>query len=245
MTLNNADPTKTTADPTATTENKTTESQGTTTQQNAGSGSGAGKNTEVDLDNPEWLDEVQGLDAGQKKWLKKTITQNRERKEKLDEAKQKLSEKESAEREAQRQRDIEQGNYKKVAEDSEKTVASMKERLMRAEVRAYAIKEGIVDPTIVDLLPLEGVSINDSLEVVGAEKAIGKYKREKPYLFGGKQDQGTQTTTQTDPQGTTSTRTTPAQSGKPAPKDALKMTDEEFQRSMNELLANERKSISI
>jgi hypothetical protein len=58
------------------------------------------------------------------------------------------------------------------------------ERLVRAELKAHAIKAGIVDLDGLQLLDVSGVKFNDAGEVEGAEALIGKLRTAKPWLFG-------------------------------------------------------------
>ena len=56
-------------------------------------------------------------------------------------------------------------------------------RIVRAEMKALAIKAGIIDIDALALADLSGVKLNDKSEVEGAEGAIDALRKSKPYLF--------------------------------------------------------------
>lgn len=183
-------------------------------------------------ENGDWISELP-IPDNQKKWLKKTAKQNSTRSAELNEAKAKLSELEKKEADRQRKQDEEQGNWKKIAEENEQKLKAKDEKLMRAEVRNAAIKEGIVDPSLVDLLPMEGIALDEQGNVSGAEKLIAKYKKEKAYLFGAQSKAK-------EPEGTTSGKPTPAPNTSATPKDALKMSDADFQEALKKFREENR-----
>lgn len=93
--------------------------------------------------------------------------------------------------------------------------AAANERIIRAELKAAAIKAGMIDLDGLKLADLSGVKLDDNGEVDGAEALMAALKESKPYLFG-----ESKTTTNTDK--------------KPAPKepetvDVTKMTTAEYQ----------------
>jgi len=61
--------------------------------------------------------------------------------------------------------------------------AAATEKLVRAELKAAAIKAGIVDLDGLRLADVSGVKLTDSGDVEGAEALIEKLKETKPYLF--------------------------------------------------------------
>lgn len=75
------------------------------------------------------------------------------------------------------------------AKDEAKTVTeaakkSADERIIRAELKASAIKAGMVDLDGLKLADLTTVKLNDAGEVEGAEALMESLKKAKPYLFG-------------------------------------------------------------
>ena len=58
------------------------------------------------------------------------------------------------------------------------------ERLLRSELKAEAIKAGMVDLDGLKLADLSKVKLNDSGEVEGADALMTDLKKAKPYLFG-------------------------------------------------------------
>ncbi len=82
---------------------------------------------------------------------------------------------------------------KKFAEEAaakaEETAAaretSANDRIIRAELKAEAIKAGMVDLDGLKLADLSKVKLNDAGEVEGADELMKALKEAKPYLFGG------------------------------------------------------------
>ncbi len=58
------------------------------------------------------------------------------------------------------------------------------QRVIRAELRAAAVKAGMVDVDGLKLADLSKVKLNDQGEVEGAEELMAALKKAKPYLFG-------------------------------------------------------------
>ncbi len=56
-------------------------------------------------------------------------------------------------------------------------------RLIRAEMKAEAVRAGIVDLDGLKLLDLSGARLNDNGEVEGAAALLAALKRDKPWLF--------------------------------------------------------------
>jgi hypothetical protein len=57
------------------------------------------------------------------------------------------------------------------------------ERLIRAEVKATAIRSGIIDLDCLQFLDLSTIQLNDKGEVMDAAPAVAKLKKDKPWLF--------------------------------------------------------------
>jgi Phage minor structural protein GP20 len=98
------------------------------------------------------------------------------------------------------------------ASATHKTAAD--ERVIRAELKAVAIKAGMVDIDGLKLADLSTVKLDDKGEVVGADALIEALKKAKPYLFGSTQS--------------SSTPNTPPSGTPPAAKKAMEMTDAEY-----------------
>jgi hypothetical protein len=62
----------------------------------------------------------------------------------------------------------------------------LRARLQREAVKGAAIPHGLVDPTLINYLPIEGTSIDASGNVVGVEAAVTKLRADHPAIFGGK-----------------------------------------------------------
>lgn len=185
--------------------------------------------SEDDLEAGEWLNGT-NLDESQKKYLRRVMSENKNRREKLKEVESKLTEKEKKEAEDQRKKDEETGNWKKIADETEAKLKAKDERIKRAEVRAAAVKAGIIDPSDIDLLPLDGVEISDAGDVSGVDKFVSKWKKDKPHMFGAEK-KGDE-----DPEGTTTPAAAPPANGQQTTKDALKMTDKEFKEELDKIM---------
>lgn len=131
----------------------------------------------------------------------------------------------------------ENGGYRLRAQESEKKAAEADERakkaeadakakidaaakesqvrVIRAEVKAIAIKAGIVDIDGLKLADLSGVTLDDAGDVKGADEAIAALQKSKPYLFA---------------KTTASTQQPPA-TKTPAKKSAVDMTDAEYREA--------------
>ena len=110
------------------------------------------------------------------------------------------------------------------AKIAEATSAADK-RVIRAELKAEALKAGMIDLDGLQLADLSAVKLNDKGEVEGGAAAIEALKKAKPYLFGA-----------------TST-STPGNPPKPAPaggKSVLDMTPEEYRAHKQKTLAASR-----
>ena len=63
--------------------------------------------------------------------------------------------------------------------------ASLRERLLRAELKAHAVRAGMVDLDGLKLLDTSRLVLNERDEVVGAAELMVETRRAKPWLFGG------------------------------------------------------------
>lgn len=135
-----------------------------------------------------------------------------------------------ADTEAAEKRATDAAAAEKAAKDAAtaaKTAAD--DRILRAELKAVAIKAGMVDVDGLKLADLTKVKLNDKGEVEGGEALIEDLKKNKPYLFG--QD-GTNTS---------------AAGGSPKPADAgagkkaTEMTKEEYDKAKGDLLKSTRR----
>jgi len=87
------------------------------------------------------------------------------------------------------------------------------QRIIRAELKAVAIKAGIVDLDGLKLVDLANVKLNDAGEVEGADALIEGLKTAKPYLFGAPSSSST---------------STPPSNTPPSTKKATEMSKEEY-----------------
>jgi len=102
------------------------------------------------------------------------------------------------------------------AENKVKEAATAAEqRIIRAEMKAAAIKAGMVDLDGLKLADLSGVKLNEAGEVEGADELMAALKEAKPYLFASSQS-------------TSQTSQKPPKKDDSKPKTAKDMTDEEW-----------------
>lgn len=94
-------------------------------------------------------------------------------------------------------------------------------RLIRAELKAEAMRAGIVDLDGLKLLDLSAAKLNASGDVEGAGAMIAQLKRDKPWLFGG---------------ASSSSPATPPPAQPPRQKRAMEMTDAEYRAARADLL---------
>lgn len=93
------------------------------------------------------------------------------------------------------------------------------ERIIRAEVKAAAVRAGMVDLDGLKLLDLAPLKLTDAGEVEIPETFFGDARKAKPWLFGAAP-------------GTTSHPGSPPPTQPPARKSAKEMSDEEFAQAM-------------
>lgn len=95
-------------------------------------------------------------------------------------------------------------------------------RLIRAELKAEAIRAGIVDPDGLKLIDISALKLNDSGEFEAAAELISEFKQAKPWLFGS--------------QRSSSSGSAAPPSSPPRQKLATEMTESEWRRARNILL---------
>ena len=69
----------------------------------------------------------------------------------------------------------------------EKVSAAQKaadERLLRAELKAAAVKAGLVDMDVLKLVDISPLKLNENGEIEGLDKLVEDFKKTKPHFFG-------------------------------------------------------------
>lgn len=117
----------------------------------------------------------------------------------------------------------------KAAQEAQTTAQkNADERVLKAELRAFAIKHGVVDAAdALKVLDLSGVKLDADGNIVGADELFEAAKKSKPYLF------GTTNTTSTE-------KKPPPTDGKV--KDVRNMTDAEYAAHKTGYIADSRKA---
>ena len=108
-----------------------------------------------------------------------------------------------------------------------KTQQQANERIMRAELKAAALKAGMVDLDGLKLADLSQVKLTEDGDVDGADELMETLKKSKPYLFGVKTD--------------TSTTKNPPPPKSPEARNAKDMTDEEYEKSKREMISGSKR----
>ncbi len=86
--------------------------------------------------------------------------------------------------EAEQKRMEEQGQFKELAERRAGELNKTQQRLIRAEVRAAAIQEGIIDRDLVQLIPIDdSMLVNGEPDLAKISAAVSTWKAAKPQLF--------------------------------------------------------------
>lgn len=122
------------------------------------------------------------------------------------------------------------------ARDRDETVAAVRAdahgRVMQAELRTHAIRLGIVDIDGLRLAKLDGLSMNEAGEVLGAEAVIASLREHKPYLFtADRSGMATATTAQLQ---------RPPLPAQPSTVDARSLSREAWQAERDRLLSTPR-----
>lgn len=99
--------------------------------------------------------------------------------------------------------------------------ASLRERLVRAELKAHAVRAGMVDMDGLKLVDASRLALNDRDEVEGAAELMAEMRRAKPWLFGGN---------------SSSSAAAPPPAQAPRAKLATEMSEAEWQASRAEML---------
>jgi hypothetical protein len=99
--------------------------------------------------------------------------------------------------------------------------ASTTQRLIRAELKAEAVRAGMVDLDGLKLVDMAGLTLTEQGDVAGASGVMTQLRRSKPWLFGSASS-------------SSAAAAPPAQP--PAPKQATAMSHAEWQAARAELL---------
>ncbi|MEX3933280.1 hypothetical protein AB4Y32_16005 [Paraburkholderia phymatum] len=115
---------------------------------------------------------------------------------------------------------------KKASDDADAKVkdthTSAEQRIIRAELKAEAIKAGMVDLDGLKLADLSSIKIDEKGDIQGAAELMATLKESKPYLF-------------KEPASSTSHAGDPPPKKKPEPFDARKATPEELKAKAREM----------
>lgn len=127
--------------------------------------------------------------------------------------------------ELEKERDTHKSAAEKAAKDaddkSKAAQTAADQRVIRAELKASALKAGMVDLDGLKLADLTKVKLNDAGEVEGADELMAEMKKAKPYLFANGSSSNTQDPPPKDP---------------PKGKKAADMTPEEYAAAKKQLL---------
>lgn len=90
--------------------------------------------------------------------------------------------------------------------------AAASQRIIRAEMKALAVKEGLVDLDDLALIDITGITIEEGGSLKGAEDVLKKFKESKPHKFG---------------EASSSSHQPPPKKGEDTPKKVKDMTPDE------------------
>lgn len=128
-----------------------------------------------------------------------------------------------------RRADAAEAAAKKAGEDAQAAITDSntkaEQRIIRAELKALAVKAGIIDLDGLKLVDLAGVKLNEAGDVEGADALIEGLKKAKPYLFGAPASSSTATPPSKDP---------------PPDKKATEMSREEYAAARKKAIAGSR-----
>lgn len=118
--------------------------------------------------------------------------------------------------------EVERDTFKTVAEKAKQEAdervtnneKTSNDRIMRSELKAVALKAGMIDLDGLKLADLTKVTLEADGAIKGADEMLEQLKKDKPYLFGQQQS--------------SSTTSTPPNPKPPTAKLAKDMTDEEY-----------------
>jgi hypothetical protein len=99
--------------------------------------------------------------------------------------------------------------------------ASTNKRLIRAELKAVAVRAGMIDLDGLKLIEVDDLQLDADGNVKGAGEVMRDLRRAKPWLFGG---------------ASSSSIATPPPAAPPKPKLATEMNYEEWQAARSEML---------
>ncbi len=98
---------------------------------------------------------------------------------------------------------------------------ALEQRLVRAELKAEAVRAGMVDLDGLKLLDISAARLTEAGEVEGAGALMAQLRRDKPWLFGGASSSAT---------------ASPPPAAPPVAKKATEMTDAEYRAARADLL---------
>lgn len=127
----------------------------------------------------EWHDKWNGL----KKDISKKSEDLKTAKEEAKTAKEESAILRAAKEQEELDKKKKNGEWEEVAKKKESDLQKANERTMRAELKLIAQREGILDPSDVHTMPLDGLTMDEAGEVHGADKVIKGLKESKPHWF--------------------------------------------------------------
>ncbi len=134
----------------------------------------------------------------------------------------------------------EQGKYKELYEKEQtsrkQAEGRMRSQLLRAEVRAYAVAEGILDPDMADLIPTKDVKVGEDGSFEGIKEVIAAHREAKAAWYRSAQ---AAPATQT-PAPNTGSGGAPPSATAPSAADVSRMSREEYARYKKDFLTKLR-----
>lgn len=164
-------------------------------------------------------------------YVKKIHTENAARRKREEELRAKLKEYEDKEIAAETDLKKKLEHFEKRAKDIEseyqQKLSASDKRYVRAEVRAAAIKAGIIDPDDVNSMDLSDLRLDDEGNVTGVDEMIAASKERKPHWFKAEK--------KAEEKEQKRTVTTPARKESDSSLDYAKVGDDDFRKKLDSL----------
>lgn len=134
---------------------------------------------------------LSNLPEGWQRYVKDLRADRRQLRARAQEAESTRDRLQAEKAENERKALAEQGKFKELFESEQKKNAELKARndriAIRGELRAAALAAGIIDDSLIELIPKDKIQVTESGDVAGIAEALEGFKAGKPHFFKGSQ----------------------------------------------------------